>query len=370
MKLTLEVEKFLKIIAALEAERAMRECAAISVDEPALRIDFTGTPDPQVELSILLPVWNPDKRQLGRCLASIKAADLAGISHEVVVSDNASGNDSVRECLAAAGLPQVRYHRQPVNIGGFPNFNWCIGAARGRWLHLLSHDDWVAPAFYRNLLRGRAAASDTALRFCRATIHDETSGRSGLMFDEAKTEGVLPEFMERQACSQRIQLVGAVFSRHAAEVIGGFDPTLGPGADWEYWARLGSRFPVYYHPEQLATYVLHQASWTQREGNGENAESFRLMRRILLRILRHLPPERRRPGASGFMLNMLQRLVEAARRNKQAGRIGRNHAIAGALLGASTEAGPPARYRDGPGQPQLTMPAPRSLLGGMQGGVS
>lgn len=338
MKLTLEVEKFLRIAGALEAERAMRECAEISVDEQALRIEFMSPPDPQIELSILLPVWNPDKRQFARCLASIRAADLSGISHEVIVSDNASETENVRECLAVAGLTQVRYHRQPANIGGFPNFNWCIGASRGQWLHLLSHDDWVAPAFYRNLLRGPAATSGTALRFCRAAIHDETSGRSGLMFDEAKTEGVLPEFMERQACSQRIQLVGAIFSRQAAQAIGGFDPTLGPGADWEYWARLGSRFPVYYHPAQLATYVLHQASWTQRAGNGEDDESFRQMRRILLRILRHLPPERRRPGASGFMMNMLQRLVGVARRNKLTGRIGQNRVVAGALLTASTEA--------------------------------
>lgn len=339
MKLTLEVDKFLKIAGALEAERALRECGELIVDEQALRIDFTQAADPLIDLSILLPVWNPDKRQFRRCLDSLKAADLTGISCEVLVSDNASDNDNVRECLAGAGLAGVRYHRQPANIGGFPNFNWCIGASRGRWLHLMSHDDWIAPAFYRHLLRGPAAVSGTALRFCRAVIHDETGGQSGLMFDEAKTEGLFPEFMERQTCAQRIQLVGAVFAREAAEAIGGFDPALGPGADWEYWARLGSRFPVYYHPAQLATYVLHQASWTRREGNGEDAGSFRKMRRILSRNLRHLPPERRRPGAGGFMLNMLQRLVAVARQNKKAGRIGQNRAVAEALLPACKDAG-------------------------------
>ena len=339
MKLTLEHQKFLHIAGALEAERALRESAEVIIDEQALRINFSEAADLEVELSILLPVWNPDRRQFQRCLDSIKAAYLAGISYEIVVSYNASENENVRECLAAAGLPQVRHHRQLANIGGFPNFNWCIGAARGRWLHLMSHDDWIAPAFYQNLLRGPAAASDTDLRFCRAAIHDETTGGSGLMFDEAKSEGLLPEFMERQTCSQRIQLVGAVFSRKAAEAIGGFDPTLGPGADWEYWARLGGRFRVYYHPAALATYVLHQASWTQREGNGEDVESFRKMRQILHRILRHLPPERRRAGAGGFMMNMIQRLVGIAVKNKKNGRIRQNRAIAEALLPSSADAG-------------------------------
>ena len=339
MKLTLELDKFLHIAGALEAERALRESSEVIMDEQALQINFSEAADPEVELSILMPVWNPDRRHFKRCLDSIKAADLAGISYEIVVSDNASENENVRECLAAAGLPQVRHHRQLANIGGFPNFNWCIGASRGRWLHLMSHDDWIAPAFYRNLLRGPAAASATELRFCRATIHDETSGGSGLMFDEAKAEGLLPEFLERQACSQRIQLVGAIFSRKAAATIGGFDPVLGPGADWEYWARLGSRFRVYYHPAQLATYVLHKASWTQREGNFEDVESFRKMRRILHRILQHLPPERRRAGAGGFMMNMLQRLLSIAIRNKRTGRINQNRAVAEALLPACKDAG-------------------------------
>ena len=339
MKISVELDKFLGIAGALEAERALRECADVVPDESALRINFSAAADPAIELSILLPVWNPDPRQFKRCLESIKAADLSGIAYEIIVSDNASENENVGECLAAAGLANVRHHRQPANIGGFPNFNWCIGAARGRWLHLMSHDDWIAPAFYQSLLRGPAAGSSTELRFCRAAIHDETSGGNGLMFDEAKGEGVLAEFMERQACSQRIQLVGAIFSRKAAEAIGGFDPSLGPGADWEYWARLGSRFPVYYHPGQLATYVLHQASWTNREDNGQDVEAFRKMRRILLRVLRHLAPEHRRAGAGGFMMNMLQRLMGIAVRNKKTGRIRQNRATAEALLPACKDAG-------------------------------
>jgi|GEM_PF-6127577 len=341
MKLTIDGAKFFQLVLSLEAERALREsdeaAAAGLCQVPP--IVFHQPPNPEIELSILLPVWNPDRGQFLRCLRSLKGAELAGISFEVVVSDNASSTPVVKECLAEVGLDHVRYHCQPSNIGGFPNFNWCLAAARGQWLHLLSHDDWIAPKFYSSLLRGPAQNSGTDLRFCRSVIFDETSGTRRLMFDEAPTEGVLPDFVHRQAISQRIQIVGALFSRRTVETLGGFDPAIGASADWELWTRIASRFSTYYHPGQLATYVLHSASWSHREGNFEDADSFRKFRGLLIRILRHVPVEKRRAAAYGFMTNMCQRLLNVAVRNKRAAQLPNNHFVAEALMVGCKDAG-------------------------------
>jgi len=206
-------------------------------------------------------------------------------------------------------------------------------------MHLLSHDDWIEPEFYQKLLAGKADESESHLRFCRTIIYDEGTKQSRLMFDEAPEAGILKSFIERQSACQRIQLVGAVFSRKAVEDLGGFDGTLGPGADWEYWARIGSRFPVYYHPGQLATYTIHQTSWSNREGNFENAEAFRKFRNILCKILKHLPPDKKRAAALGFMSNMLQRLISVACRNKRNGQLEQNRPVVEALMSASHDAG-------------------------------
>lgn len=342
MKISVDSNKLLQIAVALEAERAVAEC-----NREETKQDYViPLPSPEnacggdeLELSILLPVWNPDKGQFLRCLRALKSSRLEGISHEFLVSDNASTSEVVRQCLDEVGLANVRYVKQASNIGGFPNFNYCLANSRGRWLHLLSHDDWVEPDFYVSLLRGQAEKSGTDLRFCRCRLFYESSNTMHLMFDEASDEGVLVDFLDRQAPCQRIQLVSALFSRRTIVEIGGFNTSLGAGADWEYWTRVASRFTVYYHPGQFATYVLHEASWSQREGNFEDAESFRKFRRILVRILLCVPREKRRTAAAGFMLNMLQRLLGVAQRNKKLRQLPQNRPLVESLLPATCDAG-------------------------------
>jgi glycosyltransferase involved in cell wall biosynthesis len=342
MKITLDANRFLQAAIALEAERAVGD----SHFEEQLGDRIVPLPSsaercltPDLDLSILLPVWNPERQQFMRCLKALSEARLERFSHEILVSDNASDSMVVKECLDMSGLRNVRYVRQAVNIGGFPNFNHCLSLARGRWLHVQSHDDWIEPGFYEALLGPEAQASGADLRFCRCRLKEEGAPSHRLMFDEAPQPGLLADFMDRQLGNQRIQLVSAIVSRRAVETVGGFDARLGAGADWEYWTRVGSQFGVFYHPGELATYVLHQASWSQREGNFEDAESFRKFRRILVRMLLSLPREKRRAGATAFLVNMVQRLLSVALRNKRSGQLPRNRAVAEALLPASRDAG-------------------------------
>ena len=340
MNVNLNLPRYCEYLIAIEAERVLRDFAesARAAAWPALQ--FHAERDPAIDLSILLPVWNPDAAQFERCLKSLAAAKLAGIKYEIIVSDNASDTEVVARCLERVKLTNVRSHRQPTNIGGFPNFNWCIAASRGAWLHLLSHDDWVEPDFYTKLLRGDAENSGCDLRFCRTRICDEIAGQTRLMYDEAPKAGVLDNFLERQSVSQRIQLAGAVFSRRAVEACGGFEATLGAGADWEYWTRVSSRFSVYYHPEPLANYALHQASWTNREAGGfADAESFRKYRVILQHILAHMPPEKRRSTAGGFMQNMLSRVIGIAMQNRKNNALEANRRIGEALFLGCKDAG-------------------------------
>ncbi len=340
MKLSLEGNKFLQIVIALEAERAVGDSHLEELkNDYYIPFPTEFSERGELDLSILLPVWNPDRAQFMRCLNAVKAAKLDGISHEVLISDNASSTPVVAECIAASGLQNVRYVRQEQNIGGFPNFNYCLANAKGRWLHILSHDDWIDPDFYQNLLKGAADSSGTDLRFCRCRLYDEGAPTHRLMYDEAPQPCVLVDFMDRQVAHQRIQLVSAVVSRRAVKAVGAFNAALGAGADWEYWSRVGSRFGVFYHSEPVATYVLHQASWSQKEGNFEDADSFRKFRRILLRILLSVPREKRHGAARAFMLNMTQRLLAVATRNKRSGQLPKNRILAEALMPATKEAG-------------------------------
>jgi len=339
MTITFDLDRYCSYLIAIEAERALGEFAQ-HPPLPVSPIRFQHPPDPQVELSVMMPVWQPAAPALERALRGLAAQDFGGIAHEIVVADDASASDVARRCFERARLPNARFTRHETNQGGIGNFNWCLAAARGRWIHLLHQDDWVEPGFYTALLRGATVDPATDLRFCRTRLREEPEGRTRLMFDEAPAAGVLDGFLERQVMSQRIQFAGAIFTRRAVEAVGGFDPEIGPAADWEFWARIGSRFKVHYEPAQLATYVLHPASWTNRGAAGfADACAFQRYHRALQRMLGYVEAAKRRATATGFFRNMLRRVLNIAVAHRQAGTPQAGRPVAEALFVGCREAG-------------------------------
>ncbi len=332
------LDRILAHAIALESERVRRESTAVTPAEavpPAIGPVPAGKPRP--ELSIVVPVWNPRPEHFRRCLASIAAAHLEGITHEILISDDASNDPTaVPATLASFSLRDPRFVRQERNLGGFGNFNWCLNEAQGDWVHLLHQDDWVEPDFYTELLRGPAQTSGASLRFCRTQLSFEDAKETHLMFDEAPTAGILADFLHRQTTSQRVQIAGAILNRDALSTLGGYDPRLGAGGDWEFWIRWGACHSVFYSPRPLATYSLHSGSWSTRDTTGtKRAESLALHRAVLIRSLRHLQEDLRHHAATGFYRTLTGRLLSYVRENNRTGNSPANRPLLAALLPAT-----------------------------------
>jgi glycosyltransferase involved in cell wall biosynthesis len=332
------LDRILAYVIALEAERARRESTLLRAAEaapPPIAPVPVGRPRP--ELSIVVPVWNPRPEHFRRCLASIAAARLESITHEIVISDDASSDvATARELVATSSLHEPRFVRQERNLGGFGNFNWCLTAARGTWVHMLHQDDWVEPDFYTELLRGPAQSSGADLRFCRTHLFFEDANETRLMFDEAPTAGILADFLHRQTISQRVQIAGAILNRDALSSLGGYDPRLGAGGDWEFWIRWGARHSVFHSPRPLATYSLHRASWSTRDTTGAaRAESLALHRHVLIRSLLHLNDDLRQHAATGFYRTLSERLLAYVRENNRNGQSPVNRALLTAFAPAT-----------------------------------
>lgn len=120
-------------------------------------------------LTIGVPVYNGEGT-LDRCLGSIAA--YAPENAQVVVSDNAStdGTEAIGRHYAKR-LPNFRYVRQEVNIGGKANFCQLYETARTPYFMWLGDDDWLGDDFLERALAFMERHSDYVLATTGASAY-------------------------------------------------------------------------------------------------------------------------------------------------------------------------------------------------------
>ncbi|MBS0363743.1 MAG: glycosyltransferase family 2 protein [Proteobacteria bacterium] len=126
-------------------------------------------------LSLCLATYNR-ARYLDRYLSHhLTALDAAGIDYELVVSDNAS-TDETPQILArwAAAHPRMRVSRRPRNLGAYPNILTTLRQARGEVVVSIADDDLAIPE--QLVAYARRIADDPALVMIQAPwlLMDET----------------------------------------------------------------------------------------------------------------------------------------------------------------------------------------------------
>ncbi|MBT9486717.1 MAG: glycoside hydrolase family 99-like domain-containing protein [Rubrivivax sp.] len=131
-----------EILAARDARRQQfvpAPASLLSIEESAVeRVALSvGLPSPpdEPDVSIVLPVFNHLALTL-ECLESIAAANCM-TTYEVIVTDDASDPDVER---VLRSVPNLRYRRNPQNLGFLRNCNAALPMVRGRWTLLLNND--------------------------------------------------------------------------------------------------------------------------------------------------------------------------------------------------------------------------------------
>jgi hypothetical protein len=99
--------------------------------------------------------------------------------------------------------------------------------------------------------------------------------------------GLLPDLVERLAVDQRIQTPAAVVTREVYETLGGFDRRLSWTEDLEMWARIATHYPVWYEPEPLALYRIHDTSNSSRYAR--TRENLRDLKRLFEIVEGYVP---------------------------------------------------------------------------------
>jgi glycosyltransferase involved in cell wall biosynthesis len=222
--------------------------------------------------SVMIPTYNCAK-YLRETLASVLAQDPGPEHMQIEVVDDCSSKDDPEAVVREVGLGRVVFHRQRANVGHTRNFETCLQHSRGYLIHLLHGDDAVRPGFYTKIEAIFADQPKIGAAFSRNMFMDEYGNWIGVTRLELPRSGVIEDLVERLAVGQRIQTPAIVVRREVYETLGAFDRRLSWTEDWEMWARIASRYPVWYEAEPLALYRLHSNSNTGRYTlTGENVK--------------------------------------------------------------------------------------------------
>jgi glycosyltransferase involved in cell wall biosynthesis len=213
--------------------------------------------------SVMIPTYNCAGYLAYTIRSVLDQTPLAG-EMQIEVIDDHSDRDDPAEVTRRVGGDRVTFFRQPSNVGPQATFTTCVRRARGHWVHILHGDDMVRDGYYAALRRGIEQAPSVHAAFCRVMTIDASNHWLEPSPLERHEPGIVPDLLERLAVFNGIMFPSIAVRRSAYEALGGFHPELFHAADWDMWKRIAAHYPVWYEPEALALYRIHQQSDTSR----------------------------------------------------------------------------------------------------------
>ena len=122
-------------------------------------------------VSIGLPIYNGET-YLELTLDALLAQTFTDF--EIIISDNASTDDTGLICRTYAGRDQrIRYHRNEVNLGAADNYNIVFHLAEGEYFKWAAADDLLAPEFLERCVDVLDNEPDVVLSYTQTAEIDQ-----------------------------------------------------------------------------------------------------------------------------------------------------------------------------------------------------
>lgn len=202
-------------------------------------------------VSVVIPTYNhaPYVRE-----AIDSALRQTHVPHEIIVVDDES-QDETSQILAAYGT-QVRSVRQ-ANQGVSAARNLGVSLAQGEFIAFLDSDDIWDPQKLERQLALFEDRPELGLVHCGFTSFDASA--ASLRPHLEGMEGWITEEMlrlDREVVGPGSTLM---IPRRVFDEVGGFDPRLRQGEDWDLCYRIARCYPVGYVRDSLLMYRIHAA---------------------------------------------------------------------------------------------------------------
>ncbi|HVS88078.1 MAG TPA: glycosyltransferase [Candidatus Acidoferrum sp.] len=194
-------------------------------------------------------------------------------NYEILIMDNCSP-DNTPEVATSFSDPRVKHIRNETNLGHVRNFNKGITMARGKYVWLISPDDWLrspkALARYVDLMERNPGIG---YAFCRA-VEVQGSKEVGIAqwTDCGEQDQVWegPSFLKRLIQGNCVLLSAAMVRKECYDKYGMFSLEMPHANDWYLWCVLALHYQVGYLAEPLLFVRMHEESLTSAFNQGGN----------------------------------------------------------------------------------------------------
>lgn len=217
--------------------------------------------DPLV--TFVVPCYNL-AHLLPECLNSILVQTYRDF--EVLVMDNCSP-DNTPEVVQSFQDPRLQHVRNETNIGHVRNFNKGIAMARGKYVWLVSADDFLisshALARYVKVMERNPHAG--YVFSCATTAQDTSHTREIPSWAYAGKQDRIwngHAFLRRLIRNNCIIMSSVMARKECYENVGMFSLEMPHANDWYLWCSLALRYDVAYLAEPMACCRVHGESLT------------------------------------------------------------------------------------------------------------
>jgi glycosyltransferase involved in cell wall biosynthesis len=180
---------------------------------------------------------------------------------EVIVIDDASSDETPLVLEDYQGRPGVRIVRHAANMGHVPTYNEGLALSRGRFVGLLSADDYVLreDAVARQVSVFEGDPQVGLVYSAHSIFRDGELVRRVIPWPSDGIRSGLEEFRSLM-WGNYILHSGALLRREVFDEVGPYDVRLSHTGDWDIWLRVAARHGVGYIAEPLYAYRLHSSN--------------------------------------------------------------------------------------------------------------
>jgi len=194
------------------------------------------------KISICIPTYNRLESLL-KLLEQIKSVKSNSV--EIIVCDD-STNDITKNYFVNNSLPNIKYYKNPKNLGQFKNCNACITRSDGDWVHIV-HDDDTLDINYIEQVFDILNSDEVVMITGRTEFNGQNAELIKLKHEEKLRKiGIeFPNIYDGMNLIPSLVINGnpfvfshTIFRKKAAIKVGGFNELLKYVGDYDLWLKL------------------------------------------------------------------------------------------------------------------------------------